>query len=145
MAKNNRKKFLIYPQIQLPLIYMSLSLVLMVTVLNFIGLVFFLFRYRYGDVDFQWGMIQDILFNIFWVHSRLLLILLIPFLIILGLFYRYFTLISNKFAGPIYKIEKELDQVIKTGEYSPIEIRSTDLLVTFVDKLNSSFKKIQKR
>ena len=145
MAKNNRKTFLIYPQIQRPLIYMSLSLVLMVTLLNFVGLIFFLYRYRYGDVDFQWGLIQDVLFNNFWVHSQLLMILLIPLVIIIGLFYRYFTIISNKFAGPIYKIEKELDHVINTGEFSPVEIRSTDVLVTFVAKLNDSFKKIQKR
>ena len=136
--KNKRKKLLIYPEIQLPLLYMAINLVLVVTLIQTMTLIVFIYIYRYGDVGLQLSLLKDVVFNIFYYRAHLLLILLIPLVFIVLLFSRYFLFISNKYAGPIYKIERTLDQIIETGEYKEIKIRAADLLFRFVEKLNNS-------
>jgi hypothetical protein len=143
-TKNNRKTLLIYPEIQKPLVYIGITLVLALTLIQILTLIYFIFKYRYGDVEFHFSMLQEVVFNIFYYRASLLLILLVPFILTVLILGRYLLFISNKYAGPIYKIEKSLDQINETGEFQEIKIRSTDFLITFVDKLNKSYKNIKK-
>ncbi len=54
--------------------------------------------------------------------------------------------LSHRFAGPLYRIEKELDSIVKTKEFSkPIKIRPGDQLHTLVSKLNQAFRAVKSR
>ncbi|MCC2679349.1 MAG: hypothetical protein K0R29_1925 [Pseudobdellovibrio sp.] len=141
--KHKRTKFLIYPEIQMPLVYIGITLVLIISLIQILTLIIFIYKYRYGDAQFHWSSLQEVVFNIFYYRARLLLILVVPFLLICFFLGRYLLFISNKFAGPIYKIEKELDQINETGTFREIQIRSSDFLQKFVEKLNQSYKNIK--
>lgn len=142
--KNNRQTLLIYPEIQKPLVYIGIWLVFSITLVQILALIYFIFKYRYGDTDFHFSMLQEVVLNIFYYRAKLLLILLVPLLVTIFLLGRFLLFISNKYAGPIYKIEKTLDRINETGEFQEIRVRSTDFLITFVDKLNKSYKNIKK-
>lgn len=139
----NRKKLLIYPEIQLPLLYASIGLAFVVTAIHLVTLFYFVFRYRYGDIDFRFDMILDVVFNIFVLRAKLLFILLISFGAVLFVFIRYYLYLSNKFAGPLYQIEKTLDKINNEGVYQEISIRKKDFLHRFIVKLNQSLSKIK--
>ena len=143
-SKDNRKTLLIYPEIQVPMIYTGITLILSTMVINFFALMIFIYKYRFGDVSFNWDQFQETVFNIFRIHYDLLIIFLVAMVLVGLLFYRYFSKLSNKFAGPIYKIEKELDVISPSGTFKPIEIRSTDYLGGFVAKLNRAFETTRK-
>ncbi len=142
--KSNRKTLLIYPEIQKPLVYIGITLVLAITLIQVLSLIYFIFKYRYGDAQFHFSMLQEVVFNIFYYRASLLLILLVPFILTILILGRYLLFISNKYAGPIYKIEKSLDRINETGEFQEIQIRKSDFLIKFVDKLNQSYKNINK-
>ena len=144
VSKDNRKTLLVYPEIQIPLIYTGITLILSTVVINFFALMIFIYKYRFGDVPFIWSQFQDTVFNIFRIHYDLLIIFVIAMALVALLFYRYFSKLSNKFAGPLYKIEKELETICTSGKFKPIEIRSTDYLGSFVGKLNRAFQTTQK-
>ena len=142
--KNNRKTLLIYPEIQKPLVYIGITLVLAITLIQVLSLIYFIFKYRYGDAQFHFSMLQEVVFNIFYYRASLLLILLMPLTLTILILGRFLLFISNKYAGPIYKIEKSLDRINETGEFQEIQIRKSDFLIKFVDKLNQSYKNIKK-
>lgn len=50
-------------------------------------------------------------------------------------------LLSNRIAGPLYRIEAALKKYLETGEYSDIKLREGDLFSSLADLLNKSISK----
>lgn len=44
--------------------------------------------------------------------------------------------ISNKFAGPLYRIEKELDEALNSKKKIAIKLRKDDYLKSLAEKIN---------
>lgn len=59
----------------------------------------------------------------------------------------YFSIrFSHQIAGPIYRIEKELDHMAKTDDFTkPIRIRPHDQLHSLVDKINRALKRASRQ
>ena len=57
--------------------------------------------------------------------------------IICGVILFFAVRLSHRFSGPLYRIEKELDHMVKTKDFSrPIKIRPEDQLHSLVSKIN---------
>ena len=51
---------------------------------------------------------------------------------------------SNKIAGPLYRLEKELDQILETNDFSVrIHFRKGDQLNSVADKINMLLDKME--
>ncbi len=54
--------------------------------------------------------------------------------------------LSHQLAGPLYRIEKDLDMMVKTKDFSkPIKIRPRDQLHSLVSKINRALSSIKNR
>ena len=71
---------------------------------------------------------------------NLILLFGIPFIFGAILFFAF--RLTHRLAGPIYRIEKTLSEIVKTGNFSrPIHIRKTDDLHTLVGFINQAIEK----
>lgn len=79
-------------------------------------------------------LIVQALFPAFARVNQIILIGL-PVVCVLILFFA--IRMSHQFSGPLYRIEKELDTMVKTKDFSkPIKIRPRDQLHSLVSKIN---------
>ena len=74
---------------------------------------------------------------------NMLLVIALPVLVLV------FTLcalaISHRFAGPILRLERELERILAENDYShPIRVRKGDDLSVLAEKINRLLKKIKK-
>ncbi len=74
--------------------------------------------------------------NLMPVLQRVNIILLVSMPIVLLLIWIVALELSHRIAGPLYRLEKELDERISGAKQGPIELRKKDELKLLVDKLN---------
>ncbi len=63
---------------------------------------------------------------------------------VFGIFSVYIAvglLLSNRIAGPLYRIENTLKTFVETGEFKEIKLRKGDLFSDLADFLNQTMKK----
>ncbi len=74
-------------------------------------------------------------FNIFFLSTSLLAILII---------YYFGLLLSHRIAGPLFKINKSIDEMIKTKKIVKISLRKNDYFPEHAHKLNELLEKIDR-
>ena len=68
-------------------------------------------------------------------------IILIGMPIIFGIILFFAIRLSHRFAGPLYRIEKDLTEMIENRDFSkPLRIRRQDELQALVDKINQALR-----
>lgn len=83
---------------------------------------------------------------LFPAFSRVNQIMLIGLPLVCGAILFFSIRLSHQFAGPLYRIEKELDLMVKTKDFSkPIKIRPEDQLHSLVSKINRVFTAAKNR
>ena len=88
-------------------------------------------------------LIAQALFPAFHRVNRILLIG-IPFTF--GLIFFFALRLSHRLAGPLYRIENDLETIARTGDLSkPIRIRPKDYLHTLVAKINRALRRAHER
>lgn len=130
-----RRKYFIYPEIQAPLVKIfavSFCILVLIQIAAFYGSILWLKSLTLFDIklviDFRiievW---KNMLFMVFILSS--ILNLVISVFIILY--------ISNKFAGPLYRLERELDLFL-SGEKKELSVsfRKKDYLHQLANKIN---------
>ncbi len=129
-----RKKYFIYPEIQKP--------ILIQIVLGFVALcviqalcIYFSFQWLEQTTRVNLNILVDYRILGPWKN---LLILAICVPLIMNLFFSILAslYVSNKFAGPIYRIEKEIDQSLHSKSKLAIKLRKDDYLKSLADKIN---------
>lgn len=134
-----RRQLLIYKEIQVPMIKNILIILFVLAVVQISGLLIAM-KYLEWKTELPLNIIVD--FRILnWWKSFLYLSILIPivFNCLIGI---YFVLhFSNKFAGPLFRLERELDECIKTDKPFSIRFRDDDYLKSIAEKLNQYFQK----
>ena len=84
-------------------------------------------------------LIAEALFPAFYRVNQMILIGL-P--IVCGLILFFALRVSHQLAGPLYRIEKELDRMTQTGDFTkPIRIRPHDQLHSLAAKINQALRK----
>ncbi|MBC7465105.1 MAG: hypothetical protein H7256_03870 [Bdellovibrio sp.] len=129
-----RRQLLIYKEIQVPILKNMIFLLAGLALIQVLGLLAAMW-YLEWKTQLPINIVID--FRILnWWKSFLYLSILVPifFNSLIGL---YFLLhFTNKFAGPLFRLERELDECIQTGKPFSIKFRDDDYLRSIATKLN---------
>lgn len=142
-----RKKFFrikYYTGSRIQLKYLTLLMISMLVPLVFIGgCLYYLIFTLMAE---QLGVPEYIAYNLFPVVKKINLILLIgvPPLFLILMFWG--LVLSHRFAGPLERIEKELNKVSESGDYKKrVVLRKRDDVRSVADAINRLLDKIEKR
>lgn len=89
----------------------------------------------------QLGIPEAIAYNLMPVLYRVNIILAFAIPISLVLIWIIAMELSHRVAGPLYRIEKELDERIAGKKHGPIKLRRTDEFKLLADKINRLINK----
>ena len=135
---NLRKRLLILPELQRkiisPFVWMSFAVIALNV--GFFG-VFFNKVLSVLNISGDHPVTAQLL-NTLMVGVGMLLILNVGVLVSFTYFFFY---LSNRIAGPVFRIEKHLDFFKQTGNFDPIILRENDLLKSLADKINGVCQK----
>ncbi|MBM3245635.1 MAG: hypothetical protein FJZ15_07605 [Candidatus Omnitrophica bacterium] len=79
---------------------------------------------------------ESIAYNLVPVLRKVNIIIFVSIPIILALVWTAALIISHRIAGPIYRMEKELDERISGAKHGPIHLRKKDEFKALVEKFN---------
>ena len=130
-----RRKYFIYPEIQLPLMKQTAIGLTLLTILQISGVVLSMYWLEsVAKADMSIVVDQRVLGP--W-KILLFLSVFIPVVLNLAIGLFIVLFVSNKFAGPLFRVEKEIDLYLK-GEKKELNIkfRNNDYLHTLSDKIN---------
>lgn len=132
-----RSKYIINPQIQRGLfIYMSTISLLVIVAISVLNI--WIANKLHGLITLQDNLSPEFLSQILqfeiWLAASYLAIVCIVFATIYVGGMRY----SLRIVGPIYHMEKSIDEFIKTGQHQPINLRKDDYFTSLADKLNTA-------
>lgn len=134
-----RRKLLIYPEIQLPLLKNTMIGFLILVLLQVAGLAFSMI-WLTQQTQLSMDIIVD--YRILKPWKTLLYISIItPVFVNLAVAVYFHLFISNRFAGPLYRLEKELDKYIENGSSVNISFRENDNLKNLAQKINLAINK----
>ena len=130
-----RRKYFIYPEIQLPLMKQTAIGLTLLTILQISGVVLSMYWLEsVAQADISIVIDHRVLGP--W-KNLLFLSVCIPVVLNLAIGLFIVLFVSNKFAGPLFRVEKEIDLYLK-GEKTELNIkfRNNDYLHTLSDKIN---------
>lgn len=130
-----RRKYFIYPEIQLPLMKQAAIGLALLTILQVAGIVLSMYWLEsVAQADISIVVDQRVLGP--W-KRLLFLSVCIPVVLNLAIGMFIVLFVSNKFAGPLFRLEKEIDLFIK-GEKKDLNVkfRNGDYLHTLAEKIN---------
>lgn len=135
-----RRKYFIYPEIQKPLMWQIFIGLTLLSILQMAG-IFLAMRWMAGQVQADISLVVD--YRVLGPWKRFLyLSIIVPMLInlVIGIFIVLYT--SNRFAGPLFRLEREIDRYLN-GETESINVqfRTKDYLHSLAQKINSIGKK----
>lgn len=134
-----RRKLLIYPEIQLPLLKNTIIGILALVTFQVVGVVLSML-WLTQQTQLSMDIIVD--YRILKPWKTLLYIsIIIPVFVNLAIAAYIHLFISNKFAGPLYRLEKEIDKYIENGNNLNISFRETDNLKSLATKINQAVNK----
>lgn len=134
-SKNQRKQYLIEPNLQKRIIWHFFVLGLVMTILNICG--FFYFMNQIVGYFEQLNQVTPALTELIQqTWPRVMLASLSLSVLAVAGFALYGLYFSNRIAGPIYQIRKKLAQVIAGGPSAPIVLRNGDYFTELSDEVN---------
>ena len=140
MAKlERRKRYLVKKGLQ----FRYLGLIFIAIILPTLLVVGCLYYLIFSLMAEQLGIPESIAYNLFPVFKKVNLILLlgIPIISVALLFWG--LLISHRIAGPIYRLERELDRIAQ-GDFSlRLKIRRKDELGSIAEGINKVLDRIR--
>jgi hypothetical protein len=138
MKKNKRKKKFMATPIQKRILILIFASAVIPTSLAVVALYYLIFNL----MAWQIGIPEAIAYNLIPVVQKVNLIISITIPIALLLIWFIALELSHRIAGPLFRLEKELDERI-TGKTSGVDIklRKKDELKTLVGKINKLINK----
>lgn len=131
-TRNRRRRKYIGTPLQKKLLILILVSAILPAAIVAVSLYYLIFNM----LAWQIGIPEIIAYNLLPVIRKVNLIILISLPIILFVLWKIALEFSNRIAGPVYRIEKELESRISGIQHGPIKIRRKDELLTLVDKIN---------
>lgn len=128
-----RTKYLTGSRIQLR--YLGFLLISMIVPMVFVGGC--LYYLMFTIMAEQLGIPEYIAYNLFPVINKINMMLLVGVPPILLLLVVWGVVLSHRFAGPMERLEKELDKIAEHGDYKArIKIRKNDDMRPIADSIN---------
>ena len=136
--KNQRKKFLIDPKFQIFFLSFSLATGILVSVIFMMTSAFFL-KQVFAQAEAQ-GLPKDhVFFDILRYHEHMTVVsVIISTLIVLTILSYYSFYMSNRVAGPIYRLKMKLREYCDGKDFQEINIREHDLFPELADVINEA-------
>ena len=122
--------------------YLVLLMASMVVPLVFVvGCLYYLI---FNILAEQLGIPESIAYNLFPVIKKINFILLVGVPPLLLLLFAWGVALSHRFAGPLERIEKELEHISNSGNYAKrIHLRKNDDVRPLADSINKLMDKIE--
>lgn len=135
MSNIFRKTYFIYPEIQRPLIKMVIFGLILVTLFQ-CGFIFLSMKWLEAKIQADISIVVDYRVLGPW-RNLLYLSVLFPIVInaLIGL--AFILYVSNRFAGPLFRLERELDRYLNhENEVLEVKFRKDDYLHALANKIN---------
>jgi hypothetical protein len=130
-----RKTYFIYPEIQKPLIKMIIFSLVLITVFQ-CGFIYLSMKWLESKIQADMTIVVD--YRVLGPWRNLLYIsVCFPVVMnaIVGL--AFILYVSNRFAGPLFRLERELDRYLNNeNEALSVKFRKDDYLHTLAEKIN---------
>lgn len=140
MAQNQRRKKFIGTSLQKKLLILIFASAVIPT--GFVAA--FLYYLIFNTLARQIGVPGTVLFDLTPVLQKVNMIILLSVPLILLAIWVIALEVSNRIAGPVYRLEKELDAVLSGQTRGPINLRKDDELKPLTGKINKLLSKMTK-
>lgn len=132
MSQNKRKKKYIGTPLQKKILILIFASAVIPAGIVTICLYYLIFNM----LAWQIGIPEAIAYNLIPVVTKVNMIILSALPVCLLIIWIIALELSHRIAGPIFRLEKELDARIAGEEYGPIKLRRKDELRTLAEKIN---------
>lgn len=136
MKKNKRRKKLIGTPLQKRILYLLFLSAIIPALIVGVCLYYVIF----DIMAWQLGIPEAVAYNLIPVAKKVNLIIAIAIPITIFILFVIALELSHRIAGPLRRIEKELDKMISGEKRGPIKIRKKDAFKPLVDKINKLLK-----
>ena len=134
--KNRRRKRLLGTSLQRKL----LVLIIIAAVAPASIIAVCLYYLIFNLFAWQLGIPEAVAYNLLPVAERVGFILLVGLPIILTVIWIVAVKVSHRIAGPLYRLEKEIEEIVSGRKSGPIKLRKDDELHSFASKINKLIK-----
>lgn len=134
-----RRRLLVKMAMQFRFLRMVLISMLAPTIFVSACLYYFIFHL----LAQQLAIPESIAYNLIPVIKKVNFTLLVGFPLLVALILLWGLILSHRYAGPIYRMEKELEQIAKGNFNIRIRLRKHDELVSVADGINNVLDKVQ--
>lgn len=131
MANKRRKRYL-GTVFQRKLLFLVFAAASIPTLIIGVCLYYLIFHMLAGQIMVP----EAIAFNLIPVFHKVNVVIAVSIPILLLIFWVSALELSHRVAGPLYRMEKELDEVIAGNKREPIKLRKNDEFQTLVSKIN---------
>ncbi len=140
MKKRKRLRLIVEPRSQYKLIFLSLMSSLAPSLFIFINL-YFIIHSAMLEAKLESSHIYS---TIIFLEEKILAVLIIGYILLSSVLIYWTTLVIHRIVGPIYRLEKDLDRIIKGEKLNRICFRKNDYFHGLADKINKliNIKKI---
>ncbi len=132
MLRNKRKTKLLNVPFQKKVLFLIFLSAVIPTAIVAVCLYYLIFNM----LAWQIGIPEAIAYNLMPVVRKVNFILLIGLPVSLVVIWLIALELSHRIAGPLYRLERELEEIIAGKKHEPIKVRSKDELKSLVDKIN---------
>ena len=132
MKKRRRRQFIVNPIIQYKLLFLILISIIIPTLLTFMSL-FFLIR----SILLEAQINNELVYNaLLFLSRKVYIILLAGFSFVSVLLLMWALIFIHRIVGPLYRLERELDNIIDGKKINKIRFRKNDSFLSLADKIN---------
>lgn len=130
--KNKRKKIYLGTTIQNKMLFLVFASAIIPATIIGLCMYYLIFSM------FAWQMVipEAVAYNLIPIVRKVNTVILVALPIILLVIWTIALELSHRIAGPVYRIEKELDERISGAKSGPIILRKKDELKILVEKIN---------
>jgi nitrogen fixation/metabolism regulation signal transduction histidine kinase len=136
MENNRRRKKYIGTPLQKKLLFMVFASAVIPAAIVLTCMYYLIFH----ALAMQMAFPEAIAYNIMPVLKKVNLVIFICLPVSLLIIWRIALGLSNRIVGPVFRIEKELDEIIQGARKGPIRLRQKDEFRSLVDKINKLIK-----
>lgn len=140
MAQQFRKQYFIKGPIQSRYLILTVISMIVPTLITVAGLYYLQAQLMAEEL----GLPESIYGHLIPVLKKVNIYLAIGLPIIFAVIFVYAVIISHRLAGPIFRLEKDLDQIISGDRSVRIHFRRKDCLDNLANKLNQVLDKLPK-
>lgn len=136
---NRRLRLLINPRFQLQYLAHMLGVAAVVCGLLYGANIYFFYRLERLGHSMNLGATHPFFAFVREQRTDMTFVSLVTCVMIVGVIIGYGMYVSNRIAGPIYRMQKHLVEYQRDGHFTPISLRKRDYFPEFAEVINQCF------